>query len=85
MAEDVDRVWVCRNDGLEFDLEDPNIKIISGPRFHTCVIEVDGRIHSLVMRSWKVVQKFRELEEHGRSTSPVNVYEESISKENRNE
>lgn len=85
MAEDVDRVWVCRNDGLEFDLEDENIKIISGPRFHTCVIEVDGRIHSLVKRSWGVVKRIRTLEEHGRSTSPVNVYEESISKENRNE
>jgi hypothetical protein len=74
MAEDSDRVWVCRNDALEFDLEDPGIKIIRGPRFRKCLIEFEGRTHSLIKRSWNVVQKIRKLEDHSRSTNPSNIY-----------
>lgn len=74
--EQVEMVWVCLNcGGLEFDLEDPAIKVLQKSN-RTALIEFEGRAHSLTLRSWNIVQKFRELMDNARSLSPANVYED---------
>jgi hypothetical protein len=85
MDQNDDQIWFCVNDGLEFDPFESGIKMIQEPLHGHCLIEVDGRLHHLRKKSWQVVQKIRELEDHSRSTNPSNIYEESISKESSNE
>jgi hypothetical protein len=76
--ESESKIWLCCSCSLEFDLNDtnPEFMIIRGPRFGKCVIELDGRAHSLRNQSWRVAKKVRDLEDHSRSTNPSNLYEE---------
>ena len=61
-----ERIGYCKNcDGLEFDIDADDVKILTGPHHGRCLIEdSDGRAHSLVMaREWERIKDRIDLED----------------------
>ena len=67
---DDSRVWICKNCFLEFDIEDPSVRLVVGPtKGHECLIIVGGQAHSLIWRQWADVQRLKKAQ-----SKSVSVY-----------
>lgn len=80
MAEE--RIGYCKNcDGLEFEIDAEDVKILTEPHHGRCLIEdSDGRAHSIVMaREWQQM-KDRDLEDDASSESETRLDTEGIDR-----
>jgi YD repeat-containing protein len=66
-------IWYCRSCENEFDIEDPNIKVIRPPSdHHSLIIDDRGRAHSLTYTTWGNIQRRRALNESTLQPNPKN-------------
>jgi hypothetical protein len=65
-------LWYCNSCGLEFSIDDDDVKI-AHQTSTSCLVIVNGRAHSLSYTTWTAIQKRRDCENHSLTVSQSNL------------
>lgn len=72
MQKNEEHLWICSFCGFEFDIEDPEIRVILPPdKYHKALIMVEDKPHSLVRMTWATYKAKLDAENHGLSKAQV--------------
>jgi hypothetical protein len=65
MDDPKQRAGICVSCWLEFDIDDPEVTIVTEPAYGKCLVLFSGRAHSLILgRDWETVRRRIDRENH---------------------
>jgi hypothetical protein len=77
MVEEEEKIFYCINCECEYDPFAEDVKIIrEASRRSYLIKDSSGRAHSLIVTTWKKIQRRRELGNQSLSLTPSNLYGE---------